>query len=107
MENKIDFLPDIFQYLEQADNGKSVSPRGLEELIYKVHASTGIRVEASSAIVKLFFQEIRNAILRGDSVLLGGFGKFSLSSPKISKNKKKIFPKFKPYKKLIKKMNHE
>lgn len=105
--DKIDFLPDISQYLEQIDNSKSVSSKGLEELMYKINASTGIGAATSSVIIKLFFQEVRNAILRGDLVVLGGFGKFFLATPQNTKNKKRIFPKFKPYKKLIKKMNHE
>lgn len=106
-DKPIEFLPDIFQYLEQLEGSKSVTAKGLEEIIYRMHASTGISKEACTIIIKVYFQEIRNAVLRGDKVVLAGLGKFILASPKNSKNKKKIFPKFKPYKTLIKKMNYE
>ena len=102
-----EFLPDISEYLEQFENSKSVNAKGLDEIIYRMHASTGVNKETCVLIIKTYFQEIRNAILRGDMVVLAGLGKFFLSSPKNSKNKKKIFPKFTPYKTLIKKMNHD
>lgn len=99
------FFPDIDQYLENTENKKSVSIQGLEELVFKLQAATGLTQEASNAIIKLFFQEIRNAILRGEIVFLSGFGKIFMSSPKNSKNKNRVFPKFKPYKNLIRKLN--
>lgn len=104
-QEPLDLLPGISEYLEQVDNDKSVNIKNLEEIVYRVNASTGIGLEASAVIVKLFFSEIRNGMLRGDVIVLAGLGKFSLSSPKKSKNKKRIFPKFKAYNSLIDRMN--
>jgi len=97
---------DIFEYLESANNSRSVNLKGLDELVYKVHASTDLSKEASAIVVKLFFQEIRNIMLRGECVVLRDVGKFYISSPKCSGNKKQIFPKFKPYQKLITRINN-
>lgn len=102
---KPDFLPGIQEYLEQADNSKSVSASGLDDLIYKVVATTGLEYDGAKIIVKLFFQEMRNAALRGDMVFISDFGKFFIASPKIGKNKKRVFVKFKPHAKLLKKLN--
>ncbi|HVI41602.1 MAG TPA: HU family DNA-binding protein [Anaerovoracaceae bacterium] len=106
-DKPVEFLPDISQYLEQLESTKSVTAKGLEEIIYRMHASTGISKEACMIVIKIYFQEIRSAILRGDKVVLAGLGKFILASPKNSGNKKRVFPKFKPYKTLIKRMNNE
>lgn len=102
---KPEFLPDIQEYLEQTDNSKSISTTGLDELIYKMVATTGLEYDSAKIIVKLFFQEMRNAALRGQVVSITDFGKFFVSSPKVSKNKKRIFVKFKPHSKLSRKMN--
>ena len=103
--NKIEFLPDIQDYLEQVDNSKAVTAVGLDELIYKVRALTGLEYDSAKIIVKLFFHEIRNAVLRGDNVVLSDFGRIFLSSPKSTHNKKRVFLKFKPHKKFLRKIN--
>lgn len=105
--NEIELLPDISKYLEQVENTKSVNINGLDEIAYRMRASTGLSKEACMIVLKLFFQEIRNSILRGDVVALYRFGKFFLSTPKTSKNKKRIFPKFKPYQALLSKLNNK
>jgi nucleoid DNA-binding protein len=100
-ENEVGLLPGITEYLESVDDNIPVTSAGLEELVAKVRASTGLNEESSAIIIKLFFQEIRNQILKSNTVMLKGLGKFFMSSPKINNNKKKIFPKFKPFKELI------
>lgn len=100
-----EFLPDIKTYLERTENKKSVSIKGLETLIAKLQASTGLSKEASSIITKLFFQEVRNAVLRGEKMFLYRFGTLFVSCPKNSKNVNRIFLKFNPFKKIIKKLN--
>lgn len=93
-------LPDIEEYLETVNENAPVSPKGLDELLYKIRASTGLSKDTCSILITLFFQEIRNQILRGNSVSIKRLGKFL-----ISKNKRKIFPKFKLSKWLKSKLN--
>ena len=102
---KSNFLPDIHAFLETIKSNKDVSTRGLEEIIFRVRSKTGLNVEICETIVNMFFNELRNSMLRGDIVTIRGLGKFYISSPICSKNKERVFPKFKPYKKLIKRMN--
>ena len=103
--NKIEFLPDIQDYLEQANNSKAVTAAGQDELIFKVCAFTGLDYDSAKIIVKLFFHEMRNAVLRGDNVVLSDFGRMFLSSPKSTHNKKRVFLKFSPHKKFLRKIN--
>lgn len=44
-------------------------------------------------------------MLRGDEVALRGLGKFLVSSPRNTQNKKRVFAKFKTYRKFKKKLN--
>lgn len=99
-----DFYPDIHEYLETVENKKSVSAKGLEEMVLKVRAQTGLSQDICLEIVKYFFQEMRNAMLRGDQVTLRGLGKMYIASPRTG-SKRKIFPKFEPYDKLLSKVN--
>lgn len=105
IKNEPEFHPDIYDYLESVENSKSINVNGFEELIYKIRAHTGLSFEASSLVLKHFFQDIRSAMLRGDIVALSGFGKFFISSPKNTNNKQKIFAKFKAYPPLSNKLN--
>jgi hypothetical protein len=100
-----EFYPDIHDYLESVDNSKSVKTSSLGDIALKIRAHTGISKDASELILKHFFQEIRSAMLRGDVVSMKGFGKFFVSSPQVSGNKKRIFPKFRPHKPLIRQLN--
>jgi nucleoid DNA-binding protein len=104
-KDDIEFLPDIYQFLDESEDIKSVNISAIEEIAYKIHASTSLSKEASFIVLRLFFQEIRGNILQGNTVVLANLGKFFLSTPKTSNNKKRIFPKFKPYKKLLGKLN--
>lgn len=99
-----DFFPDIHEYLETVHSKKSVSSKDLDEMALKVRAQTGLSRDICLEIIKYFFQEIRNAMLRGDQVTLRGFGKMYIASPRTG-SRKKIFPKFEPYDKLLSKIN--
>lgn len=95
-----EFYPGINEYLENTENAKSVKSKDLEELIFKIRAYTGLEYDIALKIVVLYFQEIRNAMLRQDSVILADLGKFYIS-------KKKFTPKFKPSKNIICKLNEK
>lgn len=104
--NKEDlFIPGIDNYLESIDDNISVTTKDLDELILKIRSTTDVTNETAKIIVKLFFQEIRNLVLRKNIVVIRNFGKFLISSPLLTNNKRKIFPIFKPSKKLIKLLN--
>lgn len=105
MTDRGKFLPGIFDYLETLDNRKSVSVQNLEYIIFEVQVRTGLNWKTSSLLVKMFFHEIRNSMLRQEVVTFRGLGKFFISSPKSSANKKRVFPVFKPYKNLTKRLN--
>lgn len=100
-----DLLPDIHEYLETADTRKAVSSKGLEEMVYRICSRTGLDKAIAATIVSMFFHEIRNSMLRGDEVALRGLGKFLVSSPRNTQNKKRVFAKFKTYRKFKKKLN--
>ncbi len=99
------FLPGIEEYLETADNKKSVSSDGLEDMINLIQIKTGLNQKTSKTILEMFFQEVRNSILRGETVTIRNLGKFFVSSPNSSNNKRRVFPVFKPYKKFINNLN--
>lgn len=101
-----EFYPDIYQYLETLQNSKSVSIKGLDDIVAKVRAQTGLSQETCAEIVRLFFQEMRNSMLRGDIVTIRGLGKLYINAP-VNGSKKKVFPKFAPYGKLLKMANEK
>ena len=100
----IDFYDDIHKFLDSTENSKSVNAKGFDRLIFKIMANTGVSCEVATIILKAFFQEIRNAMLRGDVVYLKDFGRFYISSPKSGKSKR-TFPKFKLNNVLQNKLN--
>jgi len=99
-----EFYPDIYEYLEGVHNKKSVLAKDLDEMILKVRSQTGLPRHICSEIVKHCFQEMRNAMLRGEQVTLRGLGKLYIVSPRTG-SRRKIFPKFEPYNKLLNKVN--
>jgi nucleoid DNA-binding protein len=99
------YYPGIETYLEQVNNERSVNVKGLEDLIARVQVRTGLSLAESEAVVRTFFQEIRNLMLRGEVISLAELGKFFISSPSKSDNKLRVFPKFKLFKKIIRKIN--
>lgn len=98
-----EFYPDIYEYLDSTDNASSVSAKGLEELIYKVRAGTGLDYDIASDVVRYFFQEVRNAMLRGEVVSLKDLGKFLIFGS--GSERRAIIVKFKPFKRFSKKLN--
>ena len=104
--NKPKLLPDIFEYLETLDNKHSISVKDLEDVILNIRAFTGLSREASELVLKHSFQEIRNAMLRGDIVTIRNFGNFFVASPRNATSKRKIFPKFKSSPTLNDKVNY-
>jgi nucleoid DNA-binding protein len=99
-----EFYDDIYDYLETLENSKSVNTKGLEDLVHKVYASTNLNKDACAILVKTFFSELRNAMLRGDSIAFHEVGKFVISSPSTD-GKKMVIPRFYPSKKLVEKIN--
>jgi nucleoid DNA-binding protein len=96
--------PDIEDYLESQGNTAPVQIPELDELVDEVTARTSLDQETAAIVVRSVFQEIRNAMLRGEKVVFRGLGEFYVASPKQG-NKERVFPKFRPYKSLTRKMN--
>lgn len=92
---------DIYNYLESISSVKSVTIKYLDELVRTIHANTDLSKENCALIVKIFFQEIRNAMLRGELVNLPQLGKFSI---RCSSNDL-LFPRLSVVKNLRKKIN--
>ena len=105
--NQDELLPDINSYLESLDNKQPVSVQELDHLIDIVVAKTSLNEDAAKVVVRLFFQEIRNALLRNECVTLRGLGNFQVSSPNSSGNKIRVFPKFKPSPLLVRRLNDD
>ena len=102
---KPELLPDIEDYLESIDHNLPVSTVGLEHIEGSIVANTKLNEHDSKVILRLFFQELRNSLLRKNKVDIRSLGRFYISSPATSNNTKKVFVKFKPKKSLIKKLN--
>lgn len=100
-------LPDIEDYLASRGNGCPVDVSELDHISETLVAFCGFTKEQSKRILSLFFQEIRTAMLNEEIVDIRGFGSFFISSPKVTANTKKVFPKFKAKKSLSRRMNHE
>ena len=99
VENKL--LPGIDEYFETTTTSISVSSFGLDELIAKIRCSTGLSFEAVNIITRLFFETLRNEMLKGNIIVIANFGKFLVASPKNKSSKKRIFAIFKPFKKNV------
>lgn len=98
-------LPGIDQYLSSQGDGAPIDISGLDHIIEAITAYCGLTKEQSNRILCLFFQEIRSSMLRGDVVDLRSLGSFFVSSPKVTSNIQRVFPKFKAKKSLIKRLN--
>jgi len=93
-------LPGINEYLEQINDNKPVTAKGLEDLVYKIIVHTGLSYTTCEAIVKEYFQLIRNEMLNGNIVYIQDIGKLYIQCPKNGTSKKKIMPLIKPFKKM-------
>lgn len=99
-----DFLPGIDEYLNELPS-KKVSSKGLEEVIARVRAKTGLSSRICDFIVSSFFQEIRTNMLKGNIIALQKLGNLFITSPLLGTTSEMIFAKFKPSATLTKKMN--
>jgi len=103
----LDLYPDIDDYLDKTDNSLSITVTGLEDIICKVRAYTGLSYREASTVLKGFLNVTRNLMLRGEKVRWSGVGTFLVSSPKVTNNKFKIFASFVADKTLCKRLNSE
>ena len=94
-----EFYEDIFDYLENTENYKPVTPKWLDELIYKVCAYTELDYDSAALVTKYFFQEIRKNVLKGDHVVLDNLGAFT------SVKDKPHIVRFRTHSKLKQKLN--
>lgn len=102
------FLPNHDQYLEQIDYGEPVGVDQLDALIYKIVVHTGINYESSKILVKYYFQELRNAMLRGDIIYLNYIGKLYIRCAKNGTGKgKQLVPVIRPFKDFNKKIKYD
>lgn len=102
---KPELLPDVEEYLESIDFNLPVSIDNLEHIVGAIVAKTNLNEYDAKKVLRLFFQEIRNSILKKQKVNIRRLGSFYVSSPYTSNNSKKVFVKFEPKKSLIKKLN--
>jgi hypothetical protein len=77
--SKDKFLPDIEVYFESRDFGVPITTRGLKHIRFEIMNKTGLDEYQSEVILRLFFEEIRRAVLRGETVYLKNFGRFWVS----------------------------
>jgi nucleoid DNA-binding protein len=99
-------LPGIEEYLASRANGYPIDISELDHISEAIVAYCGFNKDQSRRVLSLFFQEIRTFMLSGQSVDIRGFGSFFISSPKVTSNTKKVFPKFKCKKSLSKRLNN-
>jgi len=88
-------LPGIKEYLDANDNNLPVTSENLEELIFKVVAGTGMSYDQSEATVRLYFQELRNELIKNKIITIAKLGKFMIKKYHI-----KFIP-FLPFKRFI------
>lgn len=100
-------LPDIEDYLSSHGNGSPIDVSELNHITEAIVAYCDLTKEQANRVLYLFFQEIRSEMLKGNVVDIRGFGQFLISSPAVTSNSKKVFPKFKPKKSLIRRLNNE
>lgn len=98
-KNSYDLYPDITYYKEIIHYGLEISSENLEDIIKEVELNTSLDNNTAKLITKLFFEEIRNSMLKGEVVKLKQLGSFYIISPKIT-DAKIIKPHFRPSKKL-------
>lgn len=80
---------------------------GGDYVLEKLRAKTGLTKDQCRMILTKFFETIRVEILNGNRIILKEFGSFFMSSPVTTKNSLKVFPKFKPSKKLLQRLNEK
>lgn len=91
---EIEFLPDIYHFIENNPIEDEIETKGLEELIAKIRAKTGLPDEQARFALKHFFQIFRDEIIKGHEIRLDLIGNFSLVIT--GKNNNIIYPIFRP-----------
>lgn len=61
-------LPDIAEYLSENGDDYRVSTEGLEDLINFICSVRNITYPLAEKIVKLYFEQVRTQIIRGETV---------------------------------------
>jgi len=102
-------LPDIEEFLsnQNSENDFSIRTNELDHISDAIVAHCGFTKEQATRIINMFFNEIRYHMLKGYVIDIKKLGSFYIASPKLAKNKKRVFPKFKPKKSLLKELNNE
>lgn len=95
---------DIYEYLETVDK-QAVTEKDLDELIHKIYAYTDLDKKVCGIILKTIFQEIKNAMLRGECVSIYKFGKFLISGNHTD-GKEYVVARFLPSSKLMGKIDN-
>ena len=99
------YLPDIDDFFERIDHGAPVSIGNFDDIVETICEKTTLNKFQAELVLRLYFQEIRNAIVRGEKVTIRLFGNLFVTSPKTSGSKRQVFVKFGPSKSLIRKLN--
>jgi len=100
-------LPGIEEYFASRAEGCPIEVSELGHITEAIIAYTGLSKEHSERILILFFQEIRSAMLQGKMVDLRKLGSFFISSPRLTSNTIRVFPKFHIKKSLSKRLNQK
>lgn len=106
MSTEFKGLPGIVDFLSSKGDNQPIEINELNSLTDAIIAYTGVTKKQSIRILSLFFQNIRSSMLKGDTVDIRGLGMFLISSPLTTGTRIKTFPKFKPKKSLLKRMNY-
>ena len=99
-------LPDIEDYLETLDHGQPIIiNEELESIVNAMAAKSSLNKEQAKIVLRLFLQEIRAALLRGEIISIKHWGRLFVSSPRTTGNTERVFVKYKPTKSLLNKIN--
>jgi len=100
-------LPGIDDYLASRGNGYPIDVSELDHISESLVAYCGFNKEQAKRVLALFFQEIRTAMLNGQVIDIRGFGSFFISSPTVTSNTERVFPKFQSKRSFSRRLNHE
>jgi len=98
-------LPGIEEYLLSRENLCQIDVSELDHVSESLVAYCGFTKKQAIRILSLFFHEIRTTMLKGGIVDIRGFGSFFISSPSVTSNTKRVFPKFKAKRSLSRRLN--
>lgn len=93
--DEIQFLPDIYKLIN-AD--QDVSLEDQEEFVQSIADKYNLPLETAQIIINCVFEEMRNAVLDAKVFYAKELGSIRMSSPLLTRNKREIFPAFRPSK---------